>query len=388
MNRSTFRLASLAGGLLTALVATVFLALSACSTDNAPKPSPLQTLTPAFEVKPTWTVPVGEVGFPLVVPTASNTLAVANYKGQIDLLALNNGKALLRADVAKHLTAGVGLGVAQNQAGENRLAVVNDANQLVVLEGEREIWRKTLPATTYTPPLVAGGRVFILTGERTVMAFDGQKGFQLWTQQRPSEALTLKLPGVLMAVGDTLVVGFSGRLVGLNPDNGSARWEAPIGTPRGVNDVERLVDLVGQVSRQPDTLCARAYSSAVGCVNVANGRTTWSHAANGFTGLAGDANAVYGTESDGKVVAWRRGDGEALWTSDQFKYRQLTAPVLLGQAVVFGDAEGYLHFLASDDGRTLNRLSTDGSGFAAPPVVQGQTLVVVTRKGNVMAFSI
>jgi outer membrane protein assembly factor BamB len=225
-----------------------------------------------------------------------------------------------------------------------------------------------------------------LTGERTVMAFDGQNGAQLWTQQRPSEALTLRLPGVLMPVGDTLVVGFSGRLVGLNPDNGSARWEAPIGTPRGVNDVERLVDLIGGVSRQPNSLCVRAYASAVGCVNVSTGRAVWSHAANGATGLSGDANSVFGTEADGKVVSWRRSDGEVQWSSDRFQFRQLTAPVLLGQALVFGDAEGYLHFVAADDGRYLNRLSTDGSGFAAAPVVQGQTLIVVTRKGAVMAF--
>ena len=55
--------------------------------------------------------------------------------------------------------------------------------------------------------------------------------------------------GALLAVGDTLVAGLSGRLVGLNPANGSVRWEAPVATSRGTNEVERLVDVVAGASR-------------------------------------------------------------------------------------------------------------------------------------------
>jgi len=45
-----------------------------------------------------------------------------------------------------------------------------------------------------------------------------------------------------------------------------------------------------------------------------------------------------------------------------------------------------VHLLARDDGAPLNRLSTDDSGVAAAPVVAGETLIVVTRKGNVYGF--
>jgi outer membrane protein assembly factor BamB len=91
--------------------------------------------------------------------------------------------------------------------------------------------------------------VFRAGADRSVTAFDGQTGRRLWSQQRPGEPLVLRQAGVLLAVGDTLVAGLAGRLVGMNPVNGSVRWDAPIATPRGTNDVERLVDLVGGVSR-------------------------------------------------------------------------------------------------------------------------------------------
>ena len=193
---------------------------------------------------------------------------------------------------------------------------------------------------------------------------------------------------MILAVGDTLVVGAAGRMVGHNPDTGSIRWEVPLASPRGVNDVERLVELVGRVSRVGDSVCARAFQAAVGCVNITRDRASvsWTQSANGSEGVHGDAEIVYGTESNGNVLAWRRSDGARVWSSDRLKLRKLTSPLLLGRSVVVGDGEGWVHFLSRTDGAPLNRVSTDSSGIAAAPVVAADTLVVITRNGGVFGF--
>ena len=196
----------------------------------------------------------------------------------------------------------------------------------------------------------------------------------------------LRQPGVLMAVGDTLVAGMAGRMVGFNPDNGTVRWEAPVATPRGTNDVERLVELVAPVSRVDDSVCVRAFQAAVGCVNTARAATQWSQVANGATGIDGDGTLLFGTESNGFVQAWRRADGARAWSYDRLQYRKLTAPLLLGRSVVVGDDAGWVHLLSRDDGQPLNRFGTDNSGIAATPVVAANTLVVVTRNGAVYGF--
>jgi outer membrane assembly lipoprotein YfgL len=249
------------------------------------------------------------------------------------------------------------------------------------------LWRQKLPAQVYAAPLVAGARVFVLAADRSVTAFDGQTGRRLWAQQRPGEPLILRQAGVILAVGDTLVVGQAGRLVGMNPINGSARWDAPIATPRGTNDIERLVDLVAGVSRLGDSVCVRAFQASVGCVNAARGAVQWTKPANAAVGIHGDDRNVYGTESDGKVVAWRRADGERAWTTDRLQYRTLTAPLALGRSVVIGDSTGLVHLLSREDGTPLNRLSTDGSPIAAAPLLAGGTLVVITRNGGVFGYA-
>jgi outer membrane assembly lipoprotein YfgL len=355
------------------------LLLACSSTSGRPDPAPLPPDPKLLGLRQAWSVEIGKVAFPLVVQAVGNMVGVASAAGQVSLLDARTGETLWQVAVGTSLNAGVGH--------DGRVAaVVTTENELVVLQEGRELWRQRLGAPSYTAPLVAGGRVFVLGADRSVSAYDGQSGRRLWNQTRSGEALVLRQPGVLTAVGDTLVAGLSGRLVGLNPLNGSSRWEVPITTPRGTNDVERLVDLVAGVARQGSVLCTRAFQAALGCVDAARGALLWSKPAAGASGLSGDATLVYGVEFDGTLVAWRRSDGERAWSMNQLRYRRLTSPLLMGPVLVVGDDEGRLHFLARQDGALQTRIETDGSPIGATPVMAGSTLVVVTRDGRVLGL--
>ncbi len=358
----------------------VLSALVACSgTPQKHKPMALSPNAGLINVKQVWATKVGEVTFPLNAQVSEQRIAVANTAGVVMVLDAGTGSEVWRAEVGASLAAAVGY---DGQVA----AVVTRNNVLVALESGRELWRQQLTAQSYTAPLVAGGRVFVLAADRSVSAYDGQSGRRLWSQQRPGEALVLRQPGVLLAVGDTLVTGLSGKLLGMNPLNGSIRWEAPIASPRGTNDVERLVDLVGPAHRQGNVVCARAFQAAVGCADASRGLLLWSKPGSGSVGLTGDDQWVYGVEADSSVIAWRRTDGERAWSLEQLRYRDLSAPVVVGQSVVVGDGAGLLHFLSRDNGALQTRVSTDGSAIVAAPVWTGNTVVVVTRNGNIFGF--
>lgn len=344
-----------------------------------PKPAELPPNVALIAVRPAWTARVGEVSAPMSVSVNGNTIAVASADGTVAAIDAASGRDLWRGSAGGAIAAGVG-------SDGTTAAVVTRGNELVALAVGKPLWRERLPAVSYTAPFVAGGRVFVLTADRSVSAFDARNGRRLWTQQRPGEPLVLRHGGVMLAVGDTLVVGLSGRLAGLDPLTGRVRWEAPIAIPRGVNDVERLVDLVGTTSRVGDSVCARAFQAAVGCVNAARGAVVWTRPASGAEGLHGDERLVFGTEADGKVIAWKRENGERAWVSELLRHRGLTAPLSLGRSVVIGDGTGLVHLLSREDGSPLNRLATDGSPIMAAPVVAGNTLVVLTRNGGVYGF--
>jgi outer membrane assembly lipoprotein YfgL len=326
-----------------------------------------------------WQSKIGAVDFPLDVKVNGNAVAVASSDGVLASIDARTGTELWRANVGGQIAAGVG-------SDGRYAAVVTRNNEMVVLDAGREIWRQRMPAQVFTAPLVAGERVFLLAADRSVTAFDAQSGQKLWNQQRPGESLVLRQAGVLLAVGDTLVAGMGGRLVGINPSNGAIRWEAPIASPRGTNDVERLVDLVGRVSRESSVVCARAFQAAVGCVDAVRGTPLWSKPAIGSVGVHGDDKYVFGVEGDGKIVAWRRTDGERAWVSERLRYRGLSSPLAVGRSVVVGDENGLVHWLSREDGSALTRVATDGSAVVTAPVLVAGTLLVVTRNGGIFGF--
>ncbi|MCW7540337.1 outer membrane protein assembly factor BamB [Aquabacterium sp. A7-Y] len=366
--------------LLSAAVLAALLA--ACSSGpQKPKPTPLESPAPAsLRVQSLWNQRIGSLQqLPMRPAIHGDTLVAATADGTVVALQADSGKELWRASVGSELSAGVG--------SDGRFtAVVTRANQLVVLQGGQVAWRQALKSRVVTPPLVAGERVFIYAADRSVHAYDAASGAKLWSQQRPGDPLMLAQPGVLLPVRDTLVVGQGPRLAGLDPLRGSVRWEVPLAAPRGTNEVERLADLVGPPARNGDVVCARAFQSALGCVDAQGGVLQWSKNSAGATGLAGDGERVYGVDATDRLSAYRQSNGEVLWTSERFRFRGLSAPLALPGSVVVGDAEGYVHLLSATDGVPRARLQTDGSAVVGAPVLVGSTMVVLTRAGGVFAF--
>jgi outer membrane protein assembly factor BamB len=377
--RGALRVAVLVGAAGVLAGCSVLHSLPFVGGAEKPKPAELQPNPNLLGVRQAWTARLATVDFPLVVNVVGNVAALGASDGTVVGLDASTGREQWRGNAGAPLAAGVGFD-------GSTAAVITRNNDLVAFSGGKEVWRHKLNAVSYTAPLVAGARVFVLGGDRSVSAFDGGTGRRLWSQQRQGEPLVLREPGVILPVGDTLVVGQGGRLVGMNPLSGSARWEATIATARGINDVERLVDLVGRVSRVGDSVCVRAFQAAVGCVDTTRGTVAWTQRANGTGGVHGDAASVFGTESDGKVVSWRRSDGQRGWVNDKLLHRGVGVPLALGRSVVVGDDFGFVHLLSREDGTLLTRLATDGTAIAAAPVAAGNTLLVVTHGGGVYGF--
>lgn len=354
--------------------------LAACSsTTDKPKPAPLPAVTGELMVKKVWSNNIGMVTTPLLASVHAGRVAVASTQGQVVLLDALTGKDIWRVKLPDAIQAGVG-------GDGQRFAVVTLRNEVQAIEEGKVIWRHALSAISLTPPLVAGGRVFVLNADRTVTALDGATGQKLWSQQRTGEPLVLNQAGLLMPFGDNLLVGWGGRLAALNPLTGGVRWETLLANSRGTNEVERLVDLVAGANRLGSTVCARAFQSTVSCVDANRGSNLWSRSAQGHEGLAGDEQLVFGAESDSKVIAWARQGGQVAWMQDALRFRGLSAPLVLGRSVVLGDDDGLLHFLSRQDGKPLQRVATDGSAIVGRLVAADETLVVVTRTGGVFGF--
>jgi outer membrane protein assembly factor BamB len=366
---------------LSAVAAAIAIsaALNAGCTANKPQPQPLEPLVSKMSNRVAWNQQVSSVEFPLTVAVTQNQFITAGSDGVVLALDTQTGREVWRGNAGAKLSAGVG--------SDGRLAaVVTRDAELVVLEQGAIKWRKRLSSGVTTTPLVAGERVFVLGLDRNIQAFDAVDGHKIWGLQPPSDPLTLAQNGVLTAVKDTLVAGQGPRMAGIDPLRGTVRWEAPVGSPRGANEIERLADLVGPAARVGDVVCARSFQAAVGCVNTERGVTTWSKNTGGISAVAADAEFVFAADASDRITAWKTNSGDVAWSYDKLLYRGLSAPLVTDNAVVFGDEKGSLHWLARTTGEPQLRLETDGSPIVAAPVLSGPTMLVVTRKGGIFAI--
>lgn len=364
------------------LAATAGLALAllaGCAGRGKPDPQPLEPLTPKIAASVAWTSRVDGVQFPLAVAVTRGMFTVAGNDGTVMALDADTGREVWRGSAGGKLSAGVG--------SDGRFAaVVTRDGELVVLDQGQVKWRKALGSRVTTAPLVAGERVFVLGVDRTVQAFDAIDGRKLWTVQRQGDPLTLAQSGVLSAFKNTLIVGQGPRLAGLDPLQGSVKWDVVVGSPRGANEIERLADMVGPSVRNGDVICARSFQAAVGCVNAERGTSVWNKSVGGTDAVAADAQLVFAGDASDRVTAWKAANGDVAWTTDKLLYRTLGSPVSFNKSVVFGDEDGTLHWLSRETGEAQLRSTTDGGAITVQPAVSGSTMLVVTRKGGLFAF--
>ena len=326
-----------------------------------------------------WSQRVGSVSGQLSVAVAQGSITTASTDGDIVSFDIATGRERWRAQANAELAAAVG-------SDGRYAAVVTQSNELLAFDQGKLLWKERQPGRVITAPLVAGERVFIQSVDRTVRAYDVLDGRWLWQYQRPGgEPLALATSGAIAAFRDTLIVGQGARLVGLDPIKGAVRFDVNIGTPRGTNEVERLADLVGPVARADDEVCVRSFQLSVACLELNRGSVRWTRPQAGTQAVAANDSMVVGADGADRLSAWKAENGDIMWRVDRFTYRGLSAPVIWDKKIAVADRDGYLHLLASDDGRTLARIELDAPLVAAP-VVSDQLLLVVTRKGTVYAL--
>ena len=370
--------------IFTSAIGLVLLGLlAACGSSSRPEPPPIGEFKAQQAIKTLWTFKFASAEqLNQSLQIVNDHVALASADGTVAVVNTMDGKLSWKYALGMRLLSGAGFD------GE-KLAVISASNELVVLQDGKLLWRKRMKAQSYTNPLVAGDRVFVLLADRSVAAFDAGTGQPLWTQQRPGEPLVLKQNGVLSAFQNSLLAGMGGHLVSLNPDNGQILWDVAIANPRGINDLERLVDLVASPSRVRNSVCVRAFQAQIGCVDASRGALVWNKSSVGIKGLGGEAEVLVSSESNGVVRAWSRSTGERVWDTDRLKYRELSAPLWTTKGVVVGDEGGWIYVLSGKDGSLLNRLQTTASGFAsAPTPLADGGFVMLSRNGQLSAYQL
>jgi outer membrane protein assembly factor BamB len=354
--------------------------------DDPDDPVELVDFEPTLNVGKVWSTKIGsgldKAGRQLRPAYSSGSLYAADYKGTLMAIDANGGKKRWEIKTKLPFTGGPGIY-------DDLLMMGTQDGEVFAFDASTgtQRWSATVTSEVLAAPAEADGIVVVRCIDGRVFGLDADTGQRLWIYDHNVPLLTLRGNAPLLLRAGVVFVGYDGgQVVALKIEDGALMWEQTLVTTEGRTELERLSDIDGQLVFIASDLLVSSYKSRLASLAADSGRLLWFKDVSSATGVSVDRINLTLSDKEGNVWLLDRRNGAESWKHDQLLRRGLTRPVFYGSFIVVGDMEGYLHWINIDDGRFAAREKVGGKGFSGPPLVVGNTLYVMTKKGELSAF--
>lgn len=170
-------------------------------------------------------------------------------------------------------------------------------------------------------------------------------------------------------------------------NQGQLIWQQRISQPGGATEIARLNDVDTTPVVAGNVVYALGYNGNLTALDLRSGQITWKREIGSVNDFIVDGDRIYLVDQDDRITALNTNGGVVIWRQGDLLHRNLTAPALYNGYLVVGDAEGYLHWVNTTDGRFVVQQKVDGSGLLSKPVVASDKLLVQAKGGEVYAFT-
>ena len=353
---------------------------------DADEPAKLVEFEPTLKVGKVWSTGVGKgldkAGKQLWPTHESGTMYAADYKGLLTAINAEDGRKLWEIKTDLPFTGGPGV------SGKLLLMGTQDGEVFAFdASTGTQLWSATVTSEVLAAPAEADGIVVVRCIDGRIFGLDVDTGQREWVYDHSVPLLTLRGNAPALLRAGVAFIGYDGgQVVALKIDDGTLMWEQTLVTTEGRTELERLSDIDGQMMFIASDLLVSSYKNRLASLAADSGRLLWFKDISSATGVDVDRINLAISDKDGNLWMLDRRNGAESWKQDQLWRRGLTRPVFFGSFVVVGDADGYLHWIDVDDGQFAAREKVGGGGFSGPPLVVGNTLYVMTKKGNLTAF--
>jgi outer membrane protein assembly factor BamB len=250
-----------------------------------------------------------------------------------------------------------------------------------------ERWKVKLSSEVIATPAVGNGLVVARANDGRVFAYNITDGERRWIYDRGLPSLTLRGNGAPLIVQGGVFLGYdNGQVVALRLEDGVQQWEQTVAVGEGRAEIDRMVDIDGELVVDAGDVFAAAYNGQVLAISAEGGRPSWNREVSSYSGLALAGEKLLLSDKDGTVWALDRRSGAALWKQDALAHRWLTTPAIQGNYAVVGDLEGYLHWLSLEDGALAARDRLTRDPIRATPQVAENVLYAIGTNGELGAY--
>lgn len=382
--------------LRTSIVMVSTVALTACGTVTdwmtedvyeAP-PAELVEFTSEFQPTTVWSVDSGDGAndySDLAAWVQGNRIITVDYEGDVSSYDTKTGHQLWQVELEVSVTSGAG-------GGEGLILIGTKDGEILALDESNGnlLWKHQLSSEILAPPMADMGVVVARTADGRTSGLSVTDGAVLWNYQRAVPLLSLRGASAPVLADDKVIAGYAnGKLVALSLLDGKVIWEKSVSIPRGRSELDRLVDIDSEPVVRDGRVYVVAYNGQLASFDLETGKKLWSRDMSSRTGLAVvPHNAIYVTDDSSYVWALQDGSGDALWRQTRLLRRNVTAPTIVGEYLIVGDLEGYVHWISREDGRFVARLNITDAAIRSKPVVKDGLVFITASDGTLTALRV
>ncbi len=338
--------------------------------------------TARFEVR--WHNNVGDLGADLLQPALTkDAIYSASVKGSLMRLDRATGKQVWRIQTGIIVSGGVA-------GGDGLVLIGGDKGDVLAYDEDGKLrWKSLVSSEVLSVSQVTDGMVMVRSGDGRIAGLNAADGKRVWMYERSTPALVVRSHAGVTIQRGVAYAGFAGgKLAAISIKDGEVLWEAQVSQPSGNTELERISDVTSDPIVDDEQVCAIAFQGRIACFDTAQGSALWNRDISSDKGMMVLRKYLYLSEAGGSVMALDKTTGSTTWKNGQLLWRGITAPYALGDFVVVGDFEGYLHGLNREDGNFVARIKLDGGAIAATPLEMDGGLLVQTRGGEMYSLSI
>lgn len=359
-------------------------------------------LAAAERLAETWHVDIGDGGGYRRILTAqpvvlNGTVFTMDSDAVVSAYALANGKRLWRFDTkpkdADSTNVGGGLG-----ADGDTVYAANGLSQLVALEiatGKLK-WRRDTTVPARSPPMIAEGRVFLVTIDDRLQTFAAADGRVLWTWQATEPVTSLLGQPAPVYDRGLVIAGFgSGELACLRADSGNIAWTDGLGASRGRGSTGDFLSIRGAPAIVGGQVFAVSMGGLLISDDVPTGRRLWERQVAGEDAVYAAGDWMFIVSAQQELAAIHLADGRVAWVAQlpQFedpdkRRHSLTwyGPLLVSdRLIVAGNSEQALS-VSPYTGAILGKLELSSQAAPFSPIVADGTVLIVTNDGRLTAL--
>jgi outer membrane protein assembly factor BamB len=211
-------------------------------------------------------------------------------------------------------------------------------------------------------PVVAGGVVYIGSGDQNVYALDAATGAVKWT------FATGDVVHASPAIADGVVYigSWDRNLYAIDAVSGRERWKYTTGND---TTIYNQVGIASSAAVANGMVFVGGRDGHFHAVDARTGALRWKINNNGGWTIASPAvrdGVVYFPTSDGRRFKAVDAATGTVRVDLQNKAISFSSPALAGDVAFYGTSDGYLNAVATTDGKLLARFQTDGSRENGP----------------------